>query len=126
MSYSFLGQDVVAKLGREGLVLKEKWRKENTPLKLRVAKLLARKLPELAFHAAGFTTIDITMKGIDKAYGIRQIEKYLRIPLRKMLFVGDALFPGGNDAAAKKTGVQCVAVRGPQDTKKIIERILAS
>jgi hypothetical protein len=41
-----------------------------------------------------------------------------------MLFVGDALYPGGNDAAAKRTGVECVAVRGPRDTKQIIKEIL--
>jgi hypothetical protein len=41
-----------------------------------------------------------------------------------MVFIGDALFPGGNDYAAKKTGVDCIPVRNPEDTKKIIKRIL--
>ena len=41
-----------------------------------------------------------------------------------MVFIGDALFPGGNDYAARRTGVQCIAVRGPEDTKKIIKKIL--
>lgn len=124
MSYSFLGQDVVAKLGLRGVRLKEEWTRKNTPLKLRVATMLRERLPDLEPRAAGFTTIDIARKGIDKAYGIRQIERYLHIPIRNMLFVGDALFPGGNDAAAKKTGVQCIAVRGPEDAKQIISSIL--
>lgn len=124
MSYSFLGQQVVAMLGKKGIALKEEWRRENTPIKLKMAKLLAKRLPQLEVHAAGFTTIDITKKGIDKAYGVRQIEKYLHIPIRRMVFVGDALFRGGNDAAAKKTGVECIAVRGPKDTKRIIKEIL--
>ena len=124
MSYSFLGQDVVARLGQKGVRLKEAWTKKNTPLKLKIAGRLQKKLPDLEVHAAGFTTIDITQHGIDKAYGVRQIEKVLKIPIKNMVFIGDALYPGGNDAAAKKTGVQTMAVKGPRDTIAIIKKIL--
>ncbi len=126
MSYSFLGQDVVAKLGKKGVRLKEEWTKKNTPLKLKIAGMLQKKLPELEVHAAGFTTIDITKQGIDKAYGVRQIEKYLRIPIGDMVFIGDALYKGGNDAAAKKTGVRTIPTSGPKETIRIIEKILKS
>ncbi len=124
MSFSPLGQDIVTALGTRGIRLKEEWKKKNDPLRLKIAKLLQKKLPHLEVRVGGLTTIDITRKGIDKAYGIRQIKKVLKIPIGKMLFVGDALYPGGNDYAAKKTGVLCVAVRGPADTKKIIKKIL--
>ena len=67
MSYSFLGQDVVAVLGAKGVRMKKEWTKKNTPLKLKIAGMLQKKLPDLEVHAAGFTTIDITQKGIDKA-----------------------------------------------------------
>lgn len=124
ITFSALGQDIVAKLGAKGVRLKKQWVKKNTPLKLKIAKLVQKRLPGLAVHAAGYTSIDVTQKGIDKEYGVRQIGKYLHIPIKKMIFVGDALFPGGNDYAARRTGVQCVAVRGPADTKKIIKKIL--
>jgi HAD superfamily hydrolase (TIGR01484 family) len=124
MSYSFLGQDVVAQLGKKGVRLKEEWTKRNTPLKLKIASMLQKKLPELEVHAAGFTTIDITKQGIDKAYGVRQIEKYLKIPIKKMVFIGDALYKGGNDAAAKKTGIQAIPTTGPKNTIEIIKKIL--
>jgi HAD superfamily hydrolase (TIGR01484 family) len=124
MSYSFLGQDVVAQLGKKGVRLKEEWTKKNTPLKLEIAGMLQKRLPDLEVHAAGFTTIDITRRDIDKAYGVRQIEKYLHIPIKDMVFIGDALYPGGNDEAAKKTGVQTIAVKGPRDTIAIIKKIL--
>jgi HAD superfamily hydrolase (TIGR01484 family) len=126
ISFSALGQDIVARLGKKGIRMKAEWKKKNTPLKLEMAKRLAKKLPKFEVHAAGFTTIDVTRKGIDKAYGVRQIEKYIHIPIRNMVFIGDALFPGGNDYAAKRTGVHCIAVRGPEDTKKIIKKILLS
>ncbi len=126
VTFSALGQDAVAVLGKRGVRLKEEWKKNNTPLKLRMAKMLAARLPGLEVHAAGFTSIDVTRKGIDKAYGVRQIERRLRVPIRKMLFVGDALFPGGNDYAARRTGVRCIAVRGPEDTKAIVRRLIAA
>ena len=124
VSFSALGQDIVAKLGKRGIRMKAEWRARYTPLKLKMAKAVAKKLPGLEVHAAGFTTIDVTRKGIDKAYGVRQIEKYIHVPIKKMLFVGDALFPGGNDYAARKSGVQCMPVEGPEDTKKIIRALI--
>ena len=41
-----------------------------------------------------------------------------------MLFVGDALFPGGNDHAVTKTPVDYIEVKNPEDTKEIIRHIL--
>ncbi len=42
-----------------------------------------------------------------------------------MLFIGDALFPGGNDYPAKEAGVVSVQVRDSIETKRLIETILA-
>jgi HAD superfamily hydrolase (TIGR01484 family) len=126
MSFSPLGQDVVAKLGAKGIRMKEEWKKKNDALRFKIAKLLAKRLPKLEVRVGGLTTIDITRKGIDKAYGIRQIKKILSIPIRDMVFIGDALYPGGNDNAARETGVDCIQVRDPEDTKRIIEKIIAA
>lgn len=125
MSFSPLGQDVVAKLGNRGIRMKEAWKKKNDPLRFKIAKLLTKRLPKLEVRVGGLTTIDITRKGIDKAYGVRQIKKVLKISIRDMVFIGDALYPGGNDYAARKTGIDCIVVRGPEDTKRIIRRIIA-
>lgn len=124
VTFSALGQDVVAVLGKRGVRLKKEWTKAHTPLKLKIAKLVQRRLPQLEVRAAGYTSIDVTRKGIDKAYGIRQIRKYLHVPIRDMLFVGDALYPGGNDYAARRTGIRCVPVKGPAETKKLIRKLL--
>jgi phosphomannomutase len=124
-TFSALGQDVVAKLGKAGVRLKEEWTRRNTPLKLKIAKMVQKRLPHLEVRASGFTSIDVTKKGIDKEYGIKQIKKHLHIPISKMLFVGDAIFPGGNDYAIVKTGIDYIKVNGPKDTEKIIRRILS-
>jgi len=126
VTFSALGQDVVAVLGKKGIRLKEEWKQKNTPLKIRIAKLMQERLPDLEVRTSAYTSIDITKKGIDKAYGVRKIEKMLKTPLQKMVFIGDGLYPGGNDAAAKKTGIKCIAVRGPEDALRVISQILES
>ena len=42
-----------------------------------------------------------------------------------MVFVGDAIFPGGNDYPAKQAGVASIEVRDPHETKRVIEAIIA-
>jgi phosphomannomutase len=42
-----------------------------------------------------------------------------------MLYIGDALFPGGNDYPARGTGAVCIQVRDPDETKRVIETVLA-
>ena len=73
----------------------------------------------------GATSIDITKPGIDKAYGIHKIVEILGIEKDEMLFVGDALFPGGNDYPVKECGVDSIMTRDPDETKRIIETFLA-
>jgi hypothetical protein len=45
--------------------------------------------------------------------------------LMKMLFIGDALFVGGNDQPAREAGVLSIQVRDPDETKRVIETLLA-
>ena len=124
VTFSALGQDIVTKLGMKGVTLKEKWKQENTPTKFKIAKLMAKYLPHLEVRAAGHTSVDVTGKGIDKAYGLKQIEKYLKVKIKDMLFIGDAIFPGGNDYAVTKTKVDYIKVSDPEATKKLIKHLL--
>ncbi|MES3032125.1 MAG: HAD-IIB family hydrolase [Patescibacteria group bacterium] len=124
VSFSIYGQDLVRVLGDKGVRMKKKWLKDNFKTKMKIARLMAKKLPNMEVHAAGFTTIDVTQKGINKAYGIHQIQKQLKIPISKMFFIGDAIFKGGNDYAVVKTGVDYLPVNGPKDTAKIIRSIV--
>ena len=36
-----------------------------------------------------------------------------------MIFVGDAVFPGGNDYPAKEAGAVSIRVRDPEETKRV-------
>lgn len=124
VTFSALGQEIVAMLGKKGLKLKDEWRDKHTPTKMKIAKLMQKYLPNLEIRAAGHTSVDVTKKGIDKAFGLKQIEKYLKVKIKDMLFIGDAIFPGGNDYAVVKTKVDYIPVKDPEDTKKIIRAIL--
>lgn len=124
VTWSALGQDVVKVLGMKGVELKNEWSHKNSAVKMKIAKELIKLLPNLEVRAAGHTSIDITKKGIDKAYGLKQIEKYVKVKIKDMLFVGDSIFPGGNDHAITKTKVDYIPVKDPEDTKKVIKAVL--
>lgn len=91
----------------------------------KIVEPLKKSLKGFAVGMGGTTSIDITKPGIDKAYGINKLKEILDIDIPEMLFIGDALFKGGNDHPARKTGVDCIQVRDPEETKRIIETILA-
>ena len=82
-------------------------------------------IPEFSVRLGGTTSIDVTKPGIDKAYGIRKLRDLLGIAMKEMIFIGDALFPGGNDYPAKEAGVVSIQVRDPEETKRVIEAIIA-
>ena len=94
--------------------------------RLAMKSILEKKIPEFEIRVGGMTSIDVTRKGIDKAYGIRKIEEFLGIAKEDMLFIGDALFPGGNDYPVQEAGVACISVAGPHETKEIIRGLLFS
>ena len=90
----------------------------------KIKSLLEKMIPEFAINLGGATSIDVTKPGIDKAYGMHKLEEVLTISIKDMLFIGDALFEGGNDHPAKTTGADCIQVRDPEDTKIIIQTII--
>lgn len=83
-------------------------------------------LPELEVRAGGSTSVDITRRGIDKAYGMRRLAELTGIPLEQMFFVGDRLDPDGNDFPVIALGIPTQAVEGWHETAAFVERFLAS
>jgi HAD superfamily hydrolase (TIGR01484 family) len=117
ITYSALGQQAP-------LAEKEKWDPDFTKRK-KIKAILDSFIPEFSVRMGGSTSIDVTKPGIDKAYGIRKLRDILGISLKEMIFVGDAIFVGGNDYPAKEAGVVCVSVRGPGETKRVTETMIA-
>jgi hypothetical protein len=87
--------------------------------------LLDHLIPEFSVRLGGTTSVDVTKSGIDKGYGIRKLRDTLGIAIEEMIFIGDALFPGGNDYPAKEAGALSIQVRDPDESKRVIEAIIA-
>lgn len=92
--------------------------------RLLLRERVAALLPGLEVRAGGSTSLDITRRGIDKAYGIRRLAELTQLRLSDMLFIGDRLDPGGNDYPVKALGVPCLAVERWEDTAGLIEGLL--
>jgi HAD superfamily hydrolase (TIGR01484 family) len=117
ITYSALGQQAP-------IAAKEKWDPDFSK-RMEIKVILDELLPEFSVHLGGTTSIDITKPGIDKAYGIRKLRDRLGIAIQDMIYVGDALFPGGNDYPARESGILCIQVRDPEESKRVIEAIIA-
>ncbi|MGE5343355.1 MAG: HAD-IIB family hydrolase [Candidatus Omnitrophota bacterium] len=117
ITFSALGQEAP-------LEEKKKWDPDFAKRK-QIVGILAGNLSEYSVQMGGTTSIDVTKPGINKAYGIHKLRDVLRIPIDEMLFVGDALFEGGNDHPAKETGAECIQVRDIEETKRVIEAVIA-
>ncbi|MCL3776621.1 HAD hydrolase family protein [Actinomyces sp. AC-20-1] len=86
---------------------------------------VAALLPDLEVRSGGSTSVDITLKGVDKAYGMRRLSEVTGIALQDMLFIGDRLDPEGNDYPVKALGVPCHAVTDWQDTAAYVTALAA-
>jgi phosphomannomutase len=81
-------------------------------------------LPDLEVRSGGSTSVDITRKGIDKAYGMQKLADLTGIALDDMLFIGDRLDPNGNDYPVLAMGVECYAVDGWEETADYLEKLI--
>ncbi len=117
VTFSALGQDAP-------VAAKTAW--DPTSEKKRVLRdAVARGVPDLEVRSGGSTSIDITRKGVDKAYGMKRLSSITAIPLSEMLFVGDRLDVDGNDYPVKLLGVPCRNVSGWHDTIAFLDEFLA-
>jgi phosphomannomutase len=117
ITFSALGQEAP-------LEEKDKWDPDISKRK-KIKAVLDGLIPAFSVRIGGSTSIDITKPGIDKAYGIRKLRDLLSVSLKEMIYIGDALYIGGNDYPAKEAGVDCIRVKDPNETKRVIQTIIA-
>jgi HAD superfamily hydrolase (TIGR01484 family) len=117
ITFSALGQEAPLKE-------KEGWDPDFTKRK-KMKAILDPLIPDFSVHLGGSTSIDVTKPGIDKAYGIHKLRDILKVSIEEMIFVGDALFPGGNDYPAEQAGVKSIHIKNPHETKRVIETVCA-
>ena len=105
--------------------LKAKWDPSGAK-KLEMREYAAERLPGLEVRSGGTTFIDITKKGIDKAYGLRRLIENTGMPPAQLLFVGDSFAEHGNDYPAVGVGVRCIAVANHSETAELIKYMIDS
>jgi HAD superfamily hydrolase (TIGR01484 family) len=116
VTFSALGQEAP-------LELKKAWDPDKSRRQT-IVNILKEKLPHFDVSMGGSTSVDVTMRGVNKAYGVNRLRDFLNISLEKMLFVGDEVIPGGNDFSVKEDGVDCINVSGKGETMEIIKELL--
>jgi phosphomannomutase len=117
-------QVTLSALGQQAPIdQKEAWDPDGSK-RIALRDAIAKQLPEYDVKRGGSTSIDVTRKGINKAYGVRKLSDYLKIPISDMMYVGDALMPGGNDEVVKETGIPTHEVTNPDDTAAYVQSLL--
>lgn len=96
----------------------------NQKKRIDIRNKLLIPLTGLSVTIGGTTSIDISKEGIDKAFGVRSLMNYLKLSTADVVFVGDALFPGGNDSAVTRLGIDTIVTTGPENTKNIISKLI--
>jgi len=116
MTYSALGKDAPPDL-------KNPWDRDQSKRRILVEKL-SPLLPGLGLKIGGTTSIDVTNAGIDKSFGVRKIIDYTKTPKDSVVFIGDALFPEGNDSPVNDVGIKTISTKGPENTREICRKML--
>jgi phosphomannomutase len=103
--------------------VKQAWDPDQKKRRLIIEKL-TKKIPDFEAKLGGSSSIDITKKGMDKAYAIGKIKDLLKVKDEDIIFVGDALYSGGNDEPVKNTGVDFIQQSGPNETIELLSRYM--
>lgn len=124
--FEFKGSDIVfSALGQQATAEAKLTYDADHAKRNKIKMALDEALFDYSVQIEGHDQIIISKTGIDKAHGIYKLHQVLDIKTRKILFIGSALFEGGNDYAAIATGVECIQVKNPDETKIVIETIIA-
>lgn len=116
LTFSALGQDAE-------LEDKRAWDPTGQK-KNRLRDAVAEQLPNLEVRAGGSTSVDITEKGIDKAYGMAKLVEQTGYAPEDMVFIGDRLDPAGNDYPVRAAGYPTIAVDGWEHTIDVIQDLV--
>jgi len=79
---------------------------------------------EVEVVPAGTTTFNFIPKGKDKGHNVARLIECMGWAKEDCVYVGDALFPGGNDESVMNV-IDTKSVDVPEDTFKFVEEILS-
>ncbi len=117
ITFSALGQEAP-------LEAKDTWDPDQKKRRAMQA-IIEKDLPGLSVKVGGSTSIDITREGVDKAWAIEKLVEHSGASRDDILFMGDAIFPGGNDDPVRAAGIDSIKVRDPAETLTAISAVIA-
>ncbi len=118
------GQVTLSALGQFAPIAEKKRWDADHAKRMALREAIAARLPKFSVSIGGATSIDVTKRGVDKAYGVHQLCTRLGIRESDALYVGDELEKGGNDEAVYKTEAQTKEVKNTADTTHFITSLL--
>jgi len=89
--------------------------------RLKIRSEIEKNISQVSVSVAGTTSIDILPLGEDKGVAVVKLIERLRIGLTEAVYVGDALYVGGNDHPVIKTGIETISVSGVNDTEVLLQ-----
>ena len=118
------GQVTFSALGQKApLEDKEAWDPDFQKRSL-IVSALQKKLGAFDVRMGGSTSIDVSLRGINKKHGVDELMQQLHISKDDVIYIGDSIFKGGNDFVAIEMGLEYVQVTSPDDTRTWIKQVL--
>ncbi|HEY4482714.1 MAG TPA: HAD-IIB family hydrolase [Candidatus Paceibacterota bacterium] len=116
ITFSALGQQAPVEI-------KKAWDPDHSK-RAELASRIKEYLPEFEVKVGGSTSVDITKRGLNKAWAVGELMTRLGFDKHEVLYVGDDLFPGGNDYVVTSLGISTHSVAGPVDSASIIRELI--
>ena len=85
---------------------------------------LEKRIPEFSINCWWSTSVDVTMKWVDKAFAIKKIMENNPFKLEDILFIWDAVFPWWNDYPPFTIWTDCIRTNWVEHTKEIIKILI--
>jgi len=86
---------------------------------------IAKKLtPEFEYEVGGTTSINATLPGTNKKFGMTHLMEELKVSMDEVLYFGDMTQPGGNDYPVVEMGFDTITVRDWVETANVLQGIL--
>lgn len=111
-------------LGQEAPIAEKKTWDPEAKKRMEIIAGVKETLVDFSVRTGGTTSVDVTKKGVDKAYGMDKIMEILGVEKGDILFYGDSLHEGGNDYPVKAHGIDSIDVDSWEETAIAIESIV--
>ncbi len=117
INFSALGQ-------RASIDAKKIW-DPHQEKRMKIKEEIEKRVKGITASVAGTTSIDILPSGFDKAFGLCLYLKKMGMEKKDLIFIGDAIFPGGNDYSVFEAGIESIKTDGPSHTAALLRSWLS-